>query len=96
MTDLADILHARASKDGRSEQASPEDSVPTPSSDELEQLWTELMPPESYSARRGLETFLDAVQAGAGTAADADLEFRPGGWQVDCAAVQCRRSARPP
>jgi hypothetical protein len=52
---------------------------------ELEQLWQELMP-DTYEGRRGRNAFLDAVRTQAeGGAADADLEFRAGGWQVKIA-----------
>jgi hypothetical protein len=49
---------------------------------ELEQVWQELMP-DTFEGRRGRNAFLDAVRAQAdGGAADANLEFRPGGWQI--------------
>jgi hypothetical protein len=50
-------------------------------SEELEALWTRLMP-DTYAGRRGLDVFLQSVEAGAGRS-EAVLEFRPGGWQVD-------------
>jgi hypothetical protein len=77
VTDLAGMLRTASTGSGTAD-----DGVLTVSSEDLEGLWAELMP-DSYPARRGLETFLDAVQAAAGSSADADLQFRPGGWQVD-------------
>jgi hypothetical protein len=54
----------------------------TVSSEDLERLWSDLMP-DTYAGRRGLDVFLQAVQAAADETPDADLQFRPGGWQVD-------------
>jgi hypothetical protein len=52
---------------------------------ELEQFWQELMP-DTFEGRRGRNAFLDAVKAQAAPgAADADLEFQPGGWQIKIA-----------
>jgi len=80
LTDLADVLGQRLDPAGR--KPPDEDAVLTVSSEDLEQLWLDLMP-DTYAARRGLDTFLQAVQADADQAPGADLEFRPGGWQVN-------------
>lgn len=50
-------------------------------SEELEALWGQLMP-DTYAGRRGLDVFLQSVEAGAGRS-ESVLEFRPGGWQID-------------
>lgn len=78
MTDLAEVLR-QPLDDGNKER----DSAPlTVGSEDLERLWSDLVP-DSYAGRRGLEVFLEAVQTSAGQEPDADLQFRPGGWQVD-------------
>ncbi|MFI6637729.1 hypothetical protein ACIBI7_53370 [Nonomuraea fuscirosea] len=54
------------------------------SSAALEQLWSELFPHDNYSSRRGREAFLKAVQTTAtGSGGQEQLEFRPGGWEVN-------------
>ena len=84
MTDLAEVLRQRL--DEASQEPGTADataSAPlTVHSEDLERLWSDLMP-DTYAGRRGLDVFLQAVQAAADETADADLQFRPGGWQVD-------------
>lgn len=85
MTELADALRQRSGE--ADQEPSPADTAAddtplTVSSEDLEQLWSDLMP-DTYAGRRGLDIFLQAVQAGIGETPDADLQFRPGGWQVD-------------
>ena len=84
MTDLAEVLRQRL--DEASQEPGTADaaaSAPlTVRSEDLERLWSDLMP-DTYAGRRGLDVFLQAVQAAADETADADLQFRPGGWQVD-------------
>ncbi|MDQ1250277.1 MAG: hypothetical protein QG597_4656 [Actinomycetota bacterium] len=55
----------------------------TVSSADLERLWSALIPQNSFATRRGRDAFLDAIQARAGEDSGTNLEFRPGGWQVD-------------
>jgi hypothetical protein len=81
VTELADALRQRLDQAGPDPSAAG-DTPLTVNSEDLERLWSDLMP-DSYAGRRGLDVFLQAVQAGAGLAPDADLQFRPGGWQVD-------------
>jgi hypothetical protein len=50
-------------------------------SEDLENLWARLMP-NSYASRQGLNAFLDGVQ-GATRRSDSQLDFRPGGWEVN-------------
>ena len=77
MTELTEYLQQ---KSGRS--STDPDSL-TLTSDDLEKLWSELTL-DSYRARRGLELFLDSIRTAADQAPDqADLQFRPGGWQVN-------------
>jgi hypothetical protein len=52
-------------------------------SDDLERLWSALIPEETYATRRGLDALLEGVEAQADLSPGATLEFRPGGWQVD-------------
>jgi hypothetical protein len=84
VTDLAEVLRQRL--DEASQEPGTADaaaSAPlTVHSEDLERLWSDLMP-DTYAGRRGLDVFLQAVQAAADETADADLQFRPGGWQVD-------------
>lgn len=84
MTDLAEVLRQRL--DEASQEPGPGAAAAgaalTVRSEDLERLWSDLMP-DSYAGRRGLDMFLQAVQAAADETADADLQFRPGGWQVD-------------
>lgn len=81
MTELTEYLQQKSGPSSTGPTAAP-DSL-TLTSDDLEQLWSELMP-DSYRARRGLELFLDSVRTAADQAPDqADLQFRPGGWQVN-------------
>jgi hypothetical protein len=79
MSSLADVLP----------DPGPGSEVQTISNEDLERIWSHLVP-DNYSGRRGLDVFLDAVQAGAGQEPGAELQFRPGGWQVSVqrAAVQ--------
>ena len=84
MTDLAEELRQRLDE-ARQEQGAADTAAGAPltvSSEDLERLWSDLVP-DTYAGRRGLDVFLQAVQAGAGETPDADLQFRPGGWQVD-------------
>ena len=84
MTDLAEMLRQRLG-DARQEPDTADAAAgaqQTVSSEDLERLWSDLMP-DTYAGRRGLDVFLQAVQAGANETPDADLQFRPGGWQVD-------------
>ena len=83
MTDLAEALR-QLSQEARQEPDADAaaGAALTVSSEDLERLWSGLVP-DSYAGRRGLDAFLEAVQAGAGQEPDADLQFRPGGWQVD-------------
>jgi hypothetical protein len=84
VTDLAEVLRQRL--DEASQEPGTADaaaSAPlTVHSEDLERLWSDLVP-DTYAGRRGLDVFLQAVQAAADETADADLQFRPGGWQVD-------------
>ena len=84
MTDLAEVLRQRLDKASQEPgTADAAASAPlTVRSEDLERLWSDLMP-DTYAGRRGLDAFLQAVQAAADETADADLQFRPGGWQVD-------------
>jgi hypothetical protein len=52
------------------------------SSEELEQLWADLMP-DDYAARQGLTAFLEGVQAAAGRSS-AELQFRPVDGRSTC------------
>lgn len=84
MSDLAEVLRQRldeaAQEPGTADVAA---GAPlTVRSEDLERLWSDLVP-DTYAGRRGLDVFLQAVQAAADETADADLQFRPGGWQVD-------------
>jgi hypothetical protein len=84
VTDLAEVLRQRLDE-ARQEPGTADAAVGAPltvSSEDLERLWSDLMP-DNYAGRRGLDVFLQAVQAGVGETPDADLQFRPGGWQVD-------------
>lgn len=78
MTDLAEVLQQPLDEGNEGRDGAPL----TVGSEDLERLWSGLVP-DSYAGRRGLEVFLEAVQASAGQEPDAGLEFRPGGWQVD-------------
>jgi hypothetical protein len=80
VTDLAEVLRQRL--DEASQEPSTAGAALTVRSEDLERLWSDLMP-DTYAGRRGLDVFLQAVQAAADETADADLQFRPGGWQVD-------------
>jgi hypothetical protein len=84
VTDLAEVLRQRL--DEASQEPSTGDAAAgaalTVRSEDLERLWSDLMP-DTYAGRRGLDVFLQAVQAAADETADAELQFRPGGWQVD-------------
>jgi len=84
VTDLAEVLRQRLDK--ASQEPGTADAAASASltvrSEDLERLWSDLMP-DTYAGRRGLDVFLQAVQAAADETADADLQFRPGGWQVD-------------
>ena len=84
MTDLAEVLRQRLDKASQEPgTADAAASAPlTVRSEDLERLWSDLMP-DTYAGRRGLDAFLQAVQAAADETPDADLQFRPGGWQVD-------------
>jgi len=84
VTDLAEVLRQRLDKASQEPgTADAAASAPlTVHSEDLERLWSDLMP-DTYAGRRGLDVFLQAVQAAADETADADLQFRPGGWQVD-------------
>jgi hypothetical protein len=84
VTDLAEVLRQRLDE-ARQEAGTADAAADAPlavSSEDLERLWSDLIP-DTYAGRRGLDVFLQAVQAGAGETPDADLQFRPGGWQVD-------------
>lgn len=84
MTDLAEVLRQRldeASQEPGTDAAAAGAAL-TVRSEDLERLWSDLMP-DTYAGRRGLDVFLQAVQAAADETSDADLQFRPGGWQVD-------------
>ncbi|MCY1141005.1 hypothetical protein OWR29_23660 [Actinoplanes sp. Pm04-4] len=52
--------------------------------DDLDELWTSLLP-DTYAARQGRSVFLRSVEEGLtpGGRPGAELEFRPGGWEVD-------------
>ena len=81
MTELTEYLQQKSGPRSTGPTAAP-DSL-TLTSDDLEKLWSELTP-DSYRARRGLELFLDSIRTAADQAPDqADLQFRPGGWQVN-------------
>ena len=84
MTDLAEVLRQRLDEASQEPGtgAAAADAALTVRSEDLERLWSDLMP-DTYAGRRGLDVFLQAVQAAADETADADLQFRPGGWQVD-------------
>jgi len=84
VTDLAEVLRQRLDKASQEPgTADAAASAPlTVHSEDLERLWSDLMP-DTYAGRRGLDVFLQAVQAAADETPDADLQFRPGGWQVD-------------
>ena len=84
MTDLAEVLRQRLDEASQEPGtgAAAAGAALTVRSEDLERLWSDLMP-DTYAGRRGLDVFLQAVQAAAGETADADLQFRPGGWQVD-------------
>jgi hypothetical protein len=84
VTDLAEVLRQRLDKASQEPgTADAAASAPlTVHSEDLERLWSDLMP-DTYAGRHGLDVFLQAVQAAADETADADLQFRPGGWQVD-------------
>lgn len=77
MTDLAEVLRQPLDEGNRDRDGAPL----TVGSEDLERLWSDLVP-DSYAGRRGLDVFLEAVQT-SGQEPDADLQFRPGGWQVD-------------
>jgi hypothetical protein len=79
VTDAAETLLQRI---GSTTPGSVQDLPVSVSSADLERLWSELMP-DSYAARRGLDAFLAGVEANAERSSDAELHFRPGGWQVD-------------
>lgn len=85
MTELADVLRRKLGdtdcEPGGSDTATDDSSMLVRSQD-LEQFWSDLMP-DTYAGRRGLDAFLQAVQAGVGETPDATLQFRPGGWQVN-------------
>jgi hypothetical protein len=84
VTDLAEMLRRRLDE-ARQEPGTADAAAgaqQTVSSEDLERLWSDLMP-DTYAGRRGLDVFLQAVRAGADETPDADLQFRPGGWQVD-------------
>jgi hypothetical protein len=84
VTDLAEALRQRLDE-ARQEPDKADAAAAAPltvTSEDLERLWSDLVP-DSYAGRRGLDVFLQAVQAGAGETPDADLQFRPGGWRVD-------------
>ena len=84
MTDLAEVLRQRLDEASQEPGtgAAAAGAALTVRSEDLERLWSDLMP-DTYAGRRGLDVFLQAVQAAADETADADLQFRPGGWQVD-------------
>lgn len=85
MTELADILrHKLGDTDWEPSGTglAIDDTPLLVRSQDLEQLWSDLMP-DTYAGRRGLDSFLQAVHAGAGETPDPTLQFRPGGWQVD-------------
>jgi len=84
VTDLAEVLRQRLDEASQEPGtgAAAADAALTVRSEDLERLWSDLMP-DTYAGRRGLDVFLQAVQAAADETADADLQFRPGGWQVD-------------
>jgi hypothetical protein len=84
VTELAEVLRQRLDKASQEPgTADAAASAPlTVRSEDLERLWSDLMP-DTYAGRRGLDVFLQAVRAAADETADADLQFRPGGWQVD-------------
>jgi hypothetical protein len=84
VTDLAEVLRQRLDEASQEPGtgAAAAGAALTVRSEDLERLWSDLMP-DTYAGRRGLDVFLQAVQAAAGETADADLQFRPGGWQVD-------------
>lgn len=53
------------------------------SQEDLRTLWFDLLP-DDYASQMGCEAFLDGVaHAVAHDAPGADLELRPGGWEVD-------------
>jgi len=84
VTDLAEVLRQRLDEASQEPGtgAAAAGAALTVRSEDLERLWSDLMP-DTYAGRRGLDVFLQAVQAAADETADADLQFRPGGWQVD-------------
>ena len=84
MTDLAEVLRQRLAEASQEPGtgAAAAGAALTVRSEDLERLWSDLMP-DTYAGRRGLDVFLQAVQAAADETADADLQFRPGSWQVD-------------
>jgi len=84
VTDLAEVLRQRLDEASQEPgtSAAAAGAALTVRSEDLERLWSDLMP-DTYAGRRGLDVFLQAVQAAADETADADLQFRPGGWQVD-------------
>jgi hypothetical protein len=82
VTDLAEVLRQRL--DGaRQEPGTADAAVGAPltvHSEDLERLWSDLMP-DTYAGRRGLDVFLQAVQAAADETPDADLGSPRRAWR---------------